>query len=70
MAENKVSVLIVDDSAPFRRAARELLRRRGYVVVGEAGCATAATTAGTRPFALPVLRKGGAVPSTKGILGG
>jgi CheY-like chemotaxis protein len=30
-------VLIVDDSAPFRRAARELLERRGYVVVGEAG---------------------------------
>lgn len=29
-------VLIVDDSAPFRRAARELLERRGYSVVGEA----------------------------------
>ncbi len=29
-------VLIVDDSVPFRRAARELLERRGYKVVGEA----------------------------------
>jgi DNA-binding NarL/FixJ family response regulator len=29
-------VLIVDDSAPFRRAARNLLESRGYVVVGEA----------------------------------
>jgi CheY-like chemotaxis protein len=35
-------VLIVDDSAPFRRAARELLHRRGYVVVGEAGTAAEA----------------------------
>jgi CheY-like chemotaxis protein len=32
-------VLIVDDSTPFRRAARELLQRRGYLVVGEAGTA-------------------------------
>jgi CheY-like chemotaxis protein len=31
-----VGVLIVDDSAPFRRAARDLLQRRGYLVVGEA----------------------------------
>lgn len=38
-------VLIVDDSAPFRRAARELLHRRGYVVVGEAGNAAAARDA-------------------------
>jgi CheY-like chemotaxis protein len=38
-------VLIVDDSAPFRRAARELLHRRGYVVVGEAGTAAAARDA-------------------------
>jgi CheY-like chemotaxis protein len=38
-------VLIVDDSAPFRRAARELLHRRGYVVVGEAGTAAAAREA-------------------------
>ena len=40
-----VRVLIVDDSAPFRTAARELLKRRGYVVVGEAGCAAAAIEA-------------------------
>jgi DNA-binding NarL/FixJ family response regulator len=40
-----VGVLIVDDSAPFRTAARELLRRRGYVVVGEAGNATEAVEA-------------------------
>jgi CheY-like chemotaxis protein len=38
-------VLIVDDSAPFRRAARELLQRRGYLVVGEAGTAAAALNA-------------------------
>ena len=38
-------VLIVDDAAPFRRAARELLHRRGYVVVGEAGTAAAARDA-------------------------
>jgi CheY-like chemotaxis protein len=40
-----VRVLIVDDSAPFRRAARELLHRRGYVVVGEVGTAAAALNA-------------------------
>ncbi len=40
-----VRVLIVDDSAPFRRAARELLQRRGYLVVGEAGSAAAALDA-------------------------
>jgi len=38
-------VLIVDDSAPFRRAARKLLERRGYVVVGEAATAAAALDA-------------------------
>ena len=38
-------VLIVDDSPPFRRAARELLQRRGYVVVGEVGTAAAALNA-------------------------
>jgi DNA-binding NarL/FixJ family response regulator len=37
-----VRVLIVDDSGPFRTAARELLRRRGYLVVGEAGSAAEA----------------------------
>ena len=30
------TVLIVDDDAPFRRAARELLTLEGYEVVGEA----------------------------------
>jgi CheY-like chemotaxis protein len=40
-----VRVLIVDDSAPFRRAARELLQRRGYLVVGEASSAAAALDA-------------------------
>jgi DNA-binding NarL/FixJ family response regulator len=37
--------LIVDDSPSFRRAARELLQRRGYLVVGEAGTAAAALNA-------------------------
>jgi DNA-binding NarL/FixJ family response regulator len=35
-------VLIVDDAALFRDVARELLERRGYEVVGEAGTAAAA----------------------------
>jgi DNA-binding NarL/FixJ family response regulator len=35
-------VLIVDDAAVFRDVARELLRRRGYTVVGEAGTAAVA----------------------------
>ena len=34
-------VLIVDDSAPFRRTARELLECRGYRVVGEADSVSA-----------------------------
>jgi DNA-binding NarL/FixJ family response regulator len=38
-------VLIVDDSAPFREVARELLERRGYAVVGEADSAAAAIDA-------------------------
>jgi CheY-like chemotaxis protein len=40
-----VRVVIVDDSGPFRRAARELLQRRGYLVVGEASTAAAALNA-------------------------
>jgi CheY-like chemotaxis protein len=40
-----VRVVIVDDSAPFRRAARELLQRRGYLVVGEVSSAAAARDA-------------------------
>ena len=35
-------VLVVDDHASFRAAARELLEIRGYDVVGEAGCAASA----------------------------
>ncbi len=35
-AHESERVLIVDDSAPFRRTARELLECRGYRVVGEA----------------------------------
>jgi CheY-like chemotaxis protein len=38
-AQAPVRVLIVDDSASFRRTARELLERRGYSVVGEADTA-------------------------------
>ncbi len=34
-------VLIIDDQAPFRAVARELLERRGFAVVGEAGGANA-----------------------------
>lgn len=37
-----MDVLIVDDSAAFRRAVRLLLERRGYEVVAEAGTAAAA----------------------------
>lgn len=37
-----ISVLIVDDARPFRRAARDLLERRGYTVVGEADNAASA----------------------------
>lgn len=43
-----VRVLVVDDSAPFRCAAREFLARRGYVVVGEAGTAETAIKATER----------------------
>ncbi len=38
-------VLIVDDAPCFRRAARELLERTGYVVVGEADSAATAMEA-------------------------
>ena len=43
--DGPLHVLIVDDSPPFRRAARELLQRRGYHVVGEAGTVAAAFNA-------------------------
>jgi len=35
----RLRVLIVDDQPVFRRVARELLRVRGYEVVGEVDCA-------------------------------
>jgi DNA-binding NarL/FixJ family response regulator len=38
-------VLVVDDSSAFRRAARQLLERRGYTVAGEAATAAAAIDA-------------------------
>ena len=41
-------VLIVDDQREFRRVARELLTRRGYRVVGEAGCGLTALEAAAR----------------------
>ena len=41
-------VLIVDDHADFRAAARTLLTLRGYAVVGEAGCAESALTEAAR----------------------
>jgi DNA-binding NarL/FixJ family response regulator len=46
-----VSVLIVDDHAAFRAAARQLLERHGYDVVGEAadGPAALAAAAELRP---------------------
>jgi DNA-binding NarL/FixJ family response regulator len=40
-----ISILIVDDDAVFRRAARELLTARGYGVAGEAATAAEARTA-------------------------
>jgi DNA-binding NarL/FixJ family response regulator len=43
-----VRVLIVDDSAPFRRAARNLLELCGYRVVGEAGCVASGLIAAGR----------------------
>ena len=38
-------VLVVDDEPAFRDAARQLLERRGYPVVAEAGCAASALDA-------------------------
>ena len=38
-------VLLVDDERVFRDAARQLLERRGYAVVAEAGCAATALDA-------------------------
>ncbi len=52
--EAPVRVLIVDDSAPFRAAARDLLTRRGYRVVGKADTAARAfrTAARLTPHAI------------------
>src|SRR3954447_5738497 len=41
MSSQPQRVLIIDDHAPFRAAARELLERRGFTVVGEADGAQA-----------------------------
>jgi DNA-binding NarL/FixJ family response regulator len=41
-------VLIVDDQPVFRELAREVLQRRGYTVVGEAGCGGTALDAAHR----------------------
>jgi DNA-binding NarL/FixJ family response regulator len=41
-------VLIVDDQPSFRELAREVLHRRGYTVVGEAGCSATAIDAALR----------------------
>ena len=43
-----VRVLIVDDQPSFRELARTVLRRRGYTVVGEAGCSATAIDASLR----------------------
>ncbi len=48
MPDHPPTVLIVDAVGPFRRAAKELLERRGCVVVGEAGSASAALDAAAR----------------------
>ena len=42
---NAPRVLVVDDEPVFRDAARQLLERRGYAVVAEAGCAATALNA-------------------------
>jgi DNA-binding NarL/FixJ family response regulator len=41
MAVRALRVLLIDDHAPFRAAARELLERRGFTVVAEADGAKA-----------------------------
>src|SRR5690242_18274648 len=43
-----VRVLLVDDAAVFRRAAREVLEARGYVVAGEADTVRGAIETGRR----------------------
>jgi DNA-binding NarL/FixJ family response regulator len=62
MPGDPVRVLIVDDHAPFRRIARELLERRGFDVVAEA-CdahdAVAAAASAAPEAALLDIRLGG-----------
>jgi DNA-binding NarL/FixJ family response regulator len=43
--ERDLRVLLVDDAASFRAAARQLLERRGYVIAGEADSAAGARRA-------------------------
>jgi DNA-binding NarL/FixJ family response regulator len=45
MAVRALRVLLIDDHAPFRAAARELLERRGFAVVAEAEGAKAGLAA-------------------------
>jgi DNA-binding NarL/FixJ family response regulator len=45
LVSESLTVLIVDDAACFRSAARALLERRGYEVVGEASSAATALVA-------------------------
>src|SRR4051794_39452115 len=45
MAVRALRVLLIDDHAPFRAAARELLERRGFAVVAEAEGARAGLAA-------------------------
>ena len=47
----RVQVVIVDDQAIFRDAARHWLTARGYDVVAEAGCAAGAVEAVETPWA-------------------
>jgi len=48
MGSVPVRVLIVDDQPCFRDLARDVLHRRGYTVVGEAGCSATAIDAALR----------------------
>ena len=43
-----VRVLIVDDHPSFRDVARQVVQRRGYTVVGDAGCGATALDAAHR----------------------
>jgi DNA-binding NarL/FixJ family response regulator len=45
MPAQPVTLVVVDDDANFRRAARELFTMRGYSVLCEAGCTASALSA-------------------------